>query len=113
MAAFFSRFAPALALMLLGAHFARSGAWIAVALCATVIVLIAVPRPWAVRVVQAALAIGALEWMRTTFVLVQERVALGRPFLRLAAILLALSAFTALSAWLVRRVARRDPTVRP
>ena len=108
MAFFLSRLAPALALMLLGAHFARSGAWLAVALFAAAIVLLVVPRTWAIRVVQAALALGAVEWLRTAFVLVQERLALGRPWMRLALILLALTAFTAFSAWLVRRVRRRD-----
>jgi len=109
MAFFLSRLAPALALMLLGAHFARTGTWIAVALCAGAIALLVVQRTWAVRVVQATLALGTVEWLRTAFLLVQERLALGRPWMRLALILLALTAFTAFSAWVVRRVRRRGP----
>ena len=113
MAFFLSRVAPALALMLLGAHFARSGTWLAVALCGAAIVLLVIERTWAVRVVQATLALGVIEWLRTAFMLVQERLALGRPWVRLTLILLAVTAFTALSAWAMRRVKRRDPAPQP
>ena len=91
--------APALlSLLVLAAHFLRSGeiALVVVALAATT--LVAVRRPWAARVLQLALALAAAEWVRTLLVLVAERRAEGRPFVRMAAILGAVALTSALSA---------------
>lgn len=95
--------APTLALLLLGAHFLRTDETLAVALCAGVLALLAVPQRWAVRVVQAALLLGTAEWLWTLLLLVQQRSALGRPWLRMALILGAVAALTAASAWAVQR----------
>ncbi len=103
--------APALALVLLGAHFLRSSDWLGVALCAVALALLFVPAQWAVRGAQLALVLGAAEWAWTALVLVQERLALGRPWMRMTLILAAVSAFTVASAWLLQRYARR-PTGR-
>lgn len=89
---------PALALAVLAAHFYRDASWPGVAACAALFVLLAVPRAWAVRVLQAGLVLGALEWLRTLVVLVQVRLALGQPWLRLALVLGAVAALTAVSA---------------
>jgi hypothetical protein len=89
---------PALALVLLAAHFLRAASWPGVAGCGALLALLAVPRAWAARVQQVALALGALEWLHTFVVLVQMRLALGEPWLRLAFILGLVAALTAASA---------------
>jgi hypothetical protein len=98
---------PALALGLLGAHFYREAAWPLVGLCVGLVVLLAWPRAWVARLVQAALALGALEWLWTAGWLVQQRLALGQPWLRLALVLGAVAVFTVASALVFRSVALR------
>ncbi len=94
--------APALAFVLLGAHFLRASNWLAIALCAVMIALLFVPRRWAARTVQAALVLGAIEWLRLGFTLAVARRAIGEPFLRLAVILGGVAVFTALCALVFR-----------
>ncbi len=98
---------PALALLLLAAHFYRAG-WLPLAvLSLALIALLAVPRAWAARTVQFAMVLGALEWLRTLAAFAAVRVSFGQPYLRLAAILAAVAAFTLLSAWVFRQRAVR------
>lgn len=99
---------PALSLGLLGAHFYRAASWPGVAVCVGVVALLAVPRPWAARAVQAGLALGALEWLRTLVVLAQMRLALDQPWLRMALILGLVALLTAASALVVRRRPLRE-----
>ena len=54
-----------LSLLVLGAHFLRASSSIMVAVVVIVLGLLAVPRRWAARAVQAALLLGTVEWMRT------------------------------------------------
>jgi hypothetical protein len=99
---------PALALSLLGAHFYRAAAWPLVLLCALLVVLLlAWPRAWVARLVQGALVLGAAEWLWTALLLVQQRLALGQPWLRLSLILGAVVVFTAVSALVFRSAALR------
>ncbi|MBU2603498.1 MAG: 4Fe-4S binding protein [Actinobacteria bacterium] len=83
------RVAPAiLAGIVLGAHFLRAfelgPALVAVL---AVPVLLAFRRRWALRVAQGVLLAGAVEWVLTTAILVDERQTLGEPAQRLVAIL--------------------------
>jgi len=94
--------APALALLLLAAHFYRAGLLPLAVLCLAFVGLLGVPRAWAARAVQIALAAGSLEWLRTLAVFAAERVALGQPYLRLVGILLVAALFTAASAFVFR-----------
>lgn len=95
--------APAgLSLLVLGAHFLRSGHLVLVVLALVMIGLLFVRRPWAGRTVQVALVVGALEWVRTTLVLAGERASMARPFGRMVVILGAVAGVCALSAWLIR-----------
>jgi hypothetical protein len=98
---------PALALGLLGAHFYRAAAWPLLGLCVLLVVLLAWPRAWVARLVQGALVLGALEWLWTAGWLVQQRLALGQPWLRLALILGAVAGFTAASALVFRNATLR------
>jgi hypothetical protein len=98
---------PLTALLLLAAHFYRAG-WLSLAaLAAGLILLLAVPRPWAARVLQLALVLGAIEWLRTLAAFAAMRMAAGQPYLRLALILGAVAAFTLLAAWVFRHRALR------
>ena len=94
--------APALAFVLLATHFLRAANWVAVALCAAMIGVLFVRRRWAARASQAALLLGAVEWLRLAFTLAVARRAMGEPFLRLAFILGAVAVFTALCALVFR-----------
>lgn len=98
---------PALALSLLGAHFYRASTWPLVLACGVLLVLLAWPRVWVARLVQTALVLGAAEWLWTAFLLAQQRLALGQPWLRMALILGAVAVFTAASALVFRSTALR------
>lgn len=89
--------APALSLLVLGAHFLREGALFLTGACAAGVLLLAWRRPWVPRLLQAALALGTIEWAWTAFVLVQQRIAEGRPWGRMAAILGVVALVTAAS----------------
>lgn len=89
-----------LSLLLLGAHFMRDGAIVITGLIASLCVLLSVRRAWAARVLQTALLLGCVEWIRTLIVLGLQRQHAGLPWMRMALILGAVAALAALSAWL-------------
>jgi len=97
-----------LSLLVLGAHFLRQGEMLLVVVCVALAGLVAVPRRWAARTLQAALVLGAVEWLRTLIVLYRIRVAEGLPAARMAVILAAVAVFTALSAVVFRAGRARD-----
>lgn len=99
--------APVLSLLLLAAHFLRSGRLLVVLLLLGAALLLAVPANWARRLLQAVLLLGAVEWLRTLVALMHLRQALHEPYTRLILILGGVTAFTILSAWLLER--RRIP----
>ena len=87
----------ALALLVLGAHFLRAGELALVTAALAAVALLFVRRAWAARIVQGALILGALEWLRTLALLTEERRAAGAPYLRMTLILAAVALATALS----------------
>ena len=99
--------APALSFVLLGAHFLRDRSWILTAACAVLALLVAWPRSWIPRLLQAALVLGTVEWAWTAFVLVQQRMAEGRPWGRMAVILGFVALVTAASIAAVEALRRR------
>lgn len=94
---------PGLALLLLAAHFYRADGLPLAVLSVALVSLLAVPRPWAARILQAALVLGAVEWLRTLAAFAAMRVAVGQPYLRLAVILGAVAAFTLVAAWMFQQ----------
>lgn len=74
---------------------------LAVAAVLAVPVLVALRRRWALRVAQGVLLAGAVEWVLTTAVLVDERQALGEPALQLVAILGSVVVLTVVGAVLL------------
>jgi hypothetical protein len=98
---------PLLALLLLAAHFYRAD-WLSLAALSVALApLLAVPRPWAARTLQVALVLGAIEWLRTLSAFAAMRMAVGQPVLRLVLILVAVTAFTLLAAWVFQHRALR------
>lgn len=93
---------PVLAFAALAAHFYRAGSWPLMLACLVLIVLLAWPRAWVARLAQVCLVAGALEWVWTAFGLIQQRMALGQPWSRLALILAAVALFTAAAALVFR-----------
>jgi hypothetical protein len=91
-------FLPVLALVLLAAHFLHAGLWPVAAVCLTCIGLVGVRRPWAARVLQFVLVIGAIEWILTAVALAHLRAAHGQPYVRMLVILGVVTAFTLLAA---------------
>lgn len=99
---FLALLAPALSALLLAAHFLRAGQWAGVAASLAILVALAIPRRFAARVAQAALLVGAAEWIRTLVGLVAERREAHAAYTRLAVILGAVALSTALSALVFR-----------
>ena len=99
-----------LSLLLLAAHGSRAGLPLSVSLLVLALAgLLAVPRRWAARTLQAVLVLGALEWARTTVVLASARQAAGLPATRMVIILATVALLTAASALVFRhdRLRRR------
>jgi hypothetical protein len=55
-----------------------------------------------VQLIQVALLLGSIEWIRTLVIFVQQRIDFGQPWTRLAIILGSVALFTALSALVFR-----------
>ena len=87
-----------LSLLLLGAHFLRAEMGYLLPVVFLLLALLLVRRPWAARVVQAALVLAAVEWIRTLVVLSGLRAQAGQPLVRLVIILGVVAAVTFLSA---------------
>lgn len=100
---------PTLACWLLAAHFYRAGLLPLAAAAALLPLLLLATRPWAARLMQVALALGAVEWLRTLAAFAAVRIGMGQPYLRLTAILVAVALFTAACALVFRhpRLRRR------
>jgi hypothetical protein len=93
-----SLLAPAIAFALLAAHFFRAANVAGLAVSLLLLVLLLVKRPYAARIAQIGLVLGATEWVRSAVMLVEERVAAGAPYVRLASILAAVALFTLVAA---------------
>lgn len=98
---------PALSIMTTAAHFYRNGNSSAALLYVFALAAFAVRRPWAVQILQFFLALGVVEWGRTTFMLMHARLETGAPYFRLTLILGSVTLLT-LASLLVFRI----PTVR-
>ena len=110
----FLRSIPAfLSLLMLAAHFFRAELLPLVAVCLVTLVLLLVPRNWAVRLVQVVLMVGALEWVRAMLEFISDREQEGRPWTRLMVILLAVELFTVFSAILLQGRLRRRAVPAP
>ena len=92
----------AVAFAVLAAHFYRAGRLDLALGAVALIALVFVPRPWAARVLQVGLAVGALEWLHTLASLVALQQSQGTPYVRLALVLGVVALLTALTALVFR-----------
>ena len=97
-----------ISLVVLGAHFLRDGLWAGVFVCLLLVGLLFVRRPWVMRVIQVALVLGALEWLRTMYELGHIRALHGQPYGRMLVILGAVAAVTLCSALLFQSKTLRE-----
>lgn len=102
-----------LSLTVLGAHFLRYGSDIGVGASMVLVGLLFIRQPWVARLVQVALVLGAVEWLRTLYALAQWRAAQGEPLTRMIVILGSVAAVTFCSALLfqsktLKRIYRLD-----
>ena len=93
---------PVIGFLLLAAHFYRSENLLVALVCFLAIFLVLVRLPWAAYTIQVFLALGSVDWLRSTISLINSRSASGEPFLRLAIILGSVTLFTALSTLVFR-----------
>ena len=91
-----------LSLLVLGAHFYRTGNLLLVAPLPILLALLFVRKPWAARILQGALLIGAVEWVRTLVILANYRAGVGLPYVRLVVILAAVALVCLLSSLVFR-----------
>lgn len=84
--------------LMLAAHFLRMGSLPFIILALIIPCVLFLRRKWAARLVQLALILGTIEWVRTLLGFVAERNAQGQPWTRLAIILGLVAVFTAISA---------------
>ncbi len=97
-----------LAFAVLAAHFSRHDMPLLVWAMLAASLLLLVRRPWVARALPWVLVLGALEWMRTTAVLVSQRITAGEDWIRMAAILVAVATATLLAALVFRSSAVRE-----
>ena len=98
------RFIPlAFSSIIIAAHFLRSGNIIVTIACLLTPLLLLLRKPAITIGVQIMLVIAAVEWLRTAFVIAQERAAYGAPVARMLAILGSVALFTLLSAAPLKR----------
>lgn len=96
---------PALAFLVLAAHFFRAGNLVLFAFALLLLPLLLVRARSAAWAIQAALLAGTIEWARTLAAFAGQRRALGLPYARLALILGGVALATA-ACLLVFRSAR-------
>jgi hypothetical protein len=98
---------PVFSIILMAVHFFRNGNPLAALLCLLVLLAFTIRRPWAARIVQICLVLGAVEWGKTTFVLLHARLEIGAPFFRLTFILASVTLLTLASSLVFRTHAVR------
>jgi hypothetical protein len=98
-----------ISMLLIGAHFLRSGNLIFVAGCLFVLIGLLVRHPLSARIMQSALFLSTAEWVRTVFVLISIRSNAGLSWTRLALILggVALISFASIFVFFTKALKER------
>ena len=86
-----------ISLLLLAAHFFRAGQTILAVIPLVLFVPLLLKEKWVPWLIQVALVLGVLEWIRTIVAVAEIRMEHGAPWVRMAVILGAVALFTALS----------------
>lgn len=90
-------FPVCLSLLILAAHFVRSGSLIATAICVFLMFGLFTFKAPSARLVQIALFMGTIEWISTAVALAAQRSAMGTDSTRMLVILLSVAAVCFLS----------------
>ena len=92
-----------LSLLLLGAHFLFHTGQVAIAIIPLLFLIpLMFRKSWVPWLTQVVLLLGAVEWVRTLYVGVNQKMAIGDDWQRYALILGAVALFTALSCLVFR-----------
>ncbi len=83
-----------LCFLILGAHFLRDGNTLGMTVFLAAPLLLFVKKRWSLILIQILLALGAIIWIDTTYSLVQTRIEIGSPWIRMAGILVAVTLLT-------------------
>jgi hypothetical protein len=103
------RLPASVALRMLGALSLRLGQTFPEVVTLVLLVLLFIPRAVLRTTLAAELWGGALTWAGMAWLRVSERLTMGLPWIRLAIIFGAVTAFTAWAAWLLRRPKAEGP----
>lgn len=87
-----------ISLLLIGAHFLRSGDLVLMGLSVVCIGLLFVKKPLIARLTQVVLVLATVEWIYTTYVFASIRMENGLPYVRLVIILSVVVCLTLSSA---------------
>jgi hypothetical protein len=98
--------------LMLSAHFLREQSPLLMLASLAMCGLLIVRRRWVARIAQLALSLAVLEWLFTTYAIVQMRMYDGKDWTRAAIILLSVAAFNILAAAMFQtpRLLRRYST---
>lgn len=91
-----------LSLLMLAAHFYRAGQLLLAIIMLMLPLLLFVRKSWVPQLIQLVLLVGALEWLRTLWVIADVRIQFEMPWMRMAMILGGVALFTGLSALVFR-----------
>ena len=94
--------------LLLGAHFLREGEMILALSCLFIPFLLFIKRKWSIKVIQIFTYGGVLVWIKTLFVLINSRMDMGQPWIRMTIILFAVMLFTLISGFLLNSKVIKD-----
>ena len=94
--------------LLLAAHFVRAGQTVFAFIGLFLLLLLLIRKSWVPWVMQVALLLGAVEWLRTLYFVAQMRIEFDMPWMRMAIILGAVALFTAFSSLVFRSKALRN-----
>jgi len=91
-----------ISLLLLAAHFFRAGQTVLAVVPLILFIPLILREKWVPWLIQLALVLGAVEWVRTLVSVAQIRMEYDMPWARMAVILGAVALFTALSSLVFR-----------
>jgi hypothetical protein len=87
--------------LLLAAHFSRADLNILMVISLLIPLILIIRKRWALITVQLLTIAGALEWIRTTWILAVSRISDGEEWARMAIILVSVSIITFIAALLL------------
>ena len=94
--------------LLLAAHFLRQGNIWLVGLCLLILALLWIKKRWSLIVLQLFAYLGGLIWINTASTIIQQRLYLGEPWVRVAIILGVVASFSVLAGLLLNTAAVKE-----